>query len=79
MAKGLQDFCDLERFMLRGVRPTGKQLGKGSYGRVEELEINGQVCAGKRLYEVLLNAGVKDITRKYHEECQVTMHGIIDS
>ena len=47
----------------------------GSYGSVEELEVNGVVCAGKRLHEALLeqgNAGVADIARKYFLECQVT-------
>ena len=61
--------------MLHGVRTTGKQLGVGSYGSVEELEMNGLMCAGKRLHEALLeqgNAGVAEISRKYLLECQVT-------
>ena len=56
------------------MRPTGRQLGTGSYGSVEELEVNGVVCAGKRLHEILLeqgNAGVAEIARKYLLECQV--------
>ena len=39
------------------------------------MEMNGLVCAGKRLHEALLeqgNAGVGDIARKYLLECQVT-------
>ena len=65
---------ELQRFVLPDVRPTGKQLGVGSYGSVEELEVNGLVCAGKRLHDALLerdNAGVANIERKYLEECQV--------
>ena len=65
-----QNNPELQRF----VRPTGRQLGVGSYGSVEELEVNGVVCAGKRLHEALLeqgNAGVADITRNYLSECQV--------
>ena len=65
----------LQRFVLHGVRLTGKQLGVGSYGSVEEMEVNGLVCAGKRLHEALLeqgNAGAADIARKYLLECQVT-------
>ena len=61
--------------MLHKVRPTGSQLGVGSYGSVEELEMNGLVCAGKRLHETLLeqgNAGVTEISRRYLLECQVT-------
>ena len=67
--------------MLHGVRPTGRQLGVGSYGSVEELEVNGLMCAGKRLHEALLeqgNAGVANIARKYLLECQVTSRTVID-
>ena len=72
---------ELQRFVLHGVRPTGRQLGVGSYGSVEELEVNGLMCAGKRLHEALLeqgNAGVADIVRKYLLECQVTSRTVID-
>ena len=61
--------------MLPGVCPTGRQLGVGSYGSVEELKVNGLVCAGKRLHEALIeqgNCGVENIARKYLLECQVT-------
>ena len=73
--QGFQRNPGLQRFVLPDVRPTGKQLGVGSYGSVEELEVNGLVCAGKRLHDVLLerdNTGVANIERKYLEECQVT-------
>ena len=71
---------ELQRFVLHGVRSTGRQLGVGSYGSVKELEVNGLVCAGKRLHEALLeqgNAGVAEISRKYLLECQVTSIGIV--
>ena len=67
--------------MLHGVRPTGRQLGVGSYGSVEVLEVNGLVCAGKRLHEALLeqgNAGVAEISRKYLLECQVTSRTAVE-
>ena len=73
--RAFQNNPELQRFVLHGVRPTGRQLGVGSYGSVEELEMNGLVCAGKRLHEALLeqgNAGVPEISRKYLLECQVT-------
>ena len=66
--------------MLHEVRPTGRQLGVGSYGSVEELEMKGLVCAGKRLHEALLeqgNAGVAEISRKYLSECQVTSRAAV--
>ena len=69
-----QAFSELQRFVVPGVRHTGKQLGVGSYGSVEEVEVNGLLCAAKRLHEALLeqgNAGVANIARKYLLECQV--------
>ena len=79
--QAFQNNPDLQRFVLHGVRPTGRQLGVGSYGSVEELEVNGLVCAGKRLHEALLeqgNAGVAEISRKYLLECQVTDISTVD-
>ena len=73
--QAFQNNSDLQRFVFSGVRPTGRQLGVGSYGSVEELEANGLVCAGKRLHEALLeqgNASAENIARKYLLECQVT-------
>jgi len=46
----------------------------GSYGSVEELQVKGLVCAGKRLHETLLdrdNESVLNIERKFLGECQV--------
>ena len=65
---------ELQQFILPEVRPTGRQLGVGSYGSVEELEVNGVLCAGKRIHDALLrrdNADVENIQRKYLDECQV--------
>jgi len=74
--QAFQGSPELQRFVLPEVRPTGRQLGVGSFGSVEEVEINGLVCAGKRLHDALVeqgNAGVSSITRKYLQECQVIM------
>ena len=73
--QAFQNNPELQRFVLPGVRPTGRQLGVGSYGSVQELKVNGLVCAGKRLHKALLdqgNFGVENIARKYLLECQVT-------
>ena len=72
--QAFQSNPELQRFLLSDVRTTGKKLGVGSYGSVEELEMNDLVCAGKRIHEALLerdNDGVTNIERKYLEECQV--------
>ena len=79
--QAFQNNPELQRFVLPGVRPTGRELGVGSYGSVEELEMNGLMCAGKRLHEALLeqgNAGVAEISRKYLLECQVTSRTTVD-
>ena len=80
--QAFQNNPELQRFVLPGVCPTGRQLGVGSYGSVEELEMNGLVCAGKRLHEALLeqgNAGVAEISRKYLLECQVTSKTAVET
>ena len=67
---------DLQQFLLSEVRLTGKKLGVGSYGSVVELELNGLLCAGKRLHDSLLeqgNIGAINIERKYLEECRVRL------
>ena len=72
--QAFQSNLGLQQFLIPDVRPTGKHLGVGSYGSVEELEMNGSICAGKRLHDALLrqgNADVANIERKYLEECQV--------
>ena len=72
--QAFQRIPELQRFVLPEVRPTGRQLGVGSYGSVEELEVNGVLCAGKRIHDALLqrdNADVENIQRKYLDECQV--------
>ncbi len=70
----LRDAPKLQRFLLRNVRPTGKQIGVGSYGSVEELDIHGLICAGKKIHDVLLepgNDGVQTVVEKFVEECSL--------
>ena len=64
----------LQPFVIPDVRPIGKQLGVGSYGSVEELEINGMICAGKKIHEILIasgNLGEKGIAGKFVEEIKL--------
>ena len=52
----------------------GKKLGEGAYGWVEELQVNGLVCAGKRMYTALINSeneGADWMIQKYYDECQL--------
>ena len=39
-----------------------------------QIEVNGLVCAGKRIHEILIdadNAGIENVARKYVQECQL--------
>lgn len=48
-------FPELEKFFLEGVQKTGKRLGSGVFGNVEELTVGGTICVGKRLHMVWLD------------------------
>ena len=72
--RAFRDNPELQQFVITEARRTGRRLGGGSYGYVEELQVKGLACAGKRMYETLLepdNEGVANIERKYLKECQV--------
>ena len=66
----------LERLLIPNARSTGRGLGGGAYGVVEELDINGALCAGKKIHDTLVDPGnapdgVLMITKKYLQECQL--------
>ena len=72
--RALQTAAKLQPFILSNVIQTGKKLGEGSYGCVDELRVNGLICAGKRMYETLIDAeneGADRMIEKYYEECQL--------
>ena len=47
----LRDHPDLRPFVLPDVRLTGRNIGAGSYGSVEEVEIPGAICAAKKIHD----------------------------
>ena len=72
--RALQTAAKLQPFVLSGVTQTGKTLGEGSYGCVEELSVSGLICAGKRMYNTLIdsdNEGADRMIEKYYDECQL--------
>ena len=72
--QALRNHPNLQRFLIANARPTGRQLGVGSYGSVEELEVSGIVCAGKKIHDTLIeqgNFGAENIASRYVEECQL--------
>ena len=74
MRRFLQGAPQLRPFLLPHLTPTGRQLGGGSYGVVEELEMDGLVCAGKKLYDTLIeaeNLGALRMVDRYYGECSL--------
>jgi serine/threonine protein kinase len=66
---------DLASFVVPNVRPRGRELGKGSYGSVEEVEIPGAVCAAKKIHTEFLNIGSREdishMISKFASECRL--------
>ena len=60
----------LQRYALQGVTETGKELGRGSYAVVLEVEYRGLTCAAKKIHEVLCQEGTQ-LIRRFQEECQL--------
>ena len=72
--RALQTAARLRPFVLSGVTQTGRKLGEGAYGCVEELSVNGLICAGKRMFDVLVNTeneGANYMIEKYYDECRL--------
>ena len=65
-------FRGLERYKLSGIKTTDRELGRGSYATVLELEYMGLKCAGKKIHEPLLKKGdVCYTVRRFEEECRL--------
>ena len=67
---------ELRPFFVADVRFTGRELGGGSYGSVEETEIQGATCVVKKLHEELLPAateahGADIMIQTFIKECQL--------
>jgi len=60
---------------LKNVKPTGREIGRGAYGRVFEVEYEKTRCAAKELHALLLKyAQGKDLqylTEKFLNECHI--------
>ena len=65
---------DLNEFIIHDLQATGKVLGRGAYVIVEELDMNGTRCAGRRIHEIFLdNTSYWDqITTRFVLECKIT-------
>ena len=65
-------FTGFDPYKLTKVRMTDRELGRGSYATVLELEYMGLKCAGKKIHELLLEQGNTSYTvRRFKEECRL--------
>jgi len=61
--------------VLHGVTPTGKEIGRGAYGRIFEVDYEGTLCAAKEVHALLLQYAQGDnlqkIKKDFDDECQI--------
>lgn len=63
---------ELQRYILKGIERTGRRLGSGSFGYVEEVIHAGALCAAKVIHDGLIDAsaiGYKNMIKKIEYEC----------
>ena len=57
------------------VNPTGKEIGRGGYGRVFEVNYEGTLCAAKEILAVVLQYSIEGDLQKIKDnfltECQI--------
>lgn len=65
---------ELRKFILSGVEQTGRSLGTGQYGEVDELFMDGTRVAGKRLNMAQLSltgGNAQRMLQKFVSECEL--------
>ena len=60
---------NLGQFRLRNVKFLGREIGSGSYGRIEEVAIPGAICAAKTIHGVLVGEP-GNAAEQFVEECR---------
>ena len=69
-----RDVPDLKEFIVEDVQKTGKRLGSGAFGVVEEVTFGGTLYAGKKLHAFLLdeqNDGIDRMIGRFISECKL--------
>ena len=65
----------LNSLILYGVKPTKKEIGRGAYGRVFEVNYEGTFCAAKEVHTILLQyaqgSNLQKIKDDFLNECQI--------
>ena len=65
----------LNSLILHGVNRTGKEIGRGAYGRVFEVDYEGTLCAAKEVHALLLQyaqgGDLQKMKDDFLSECQI--------
>ena len=64
----------LRDLQLASVRVTDRELGRGAYGVVKEVKMDGRSCAAKMIHPILLQSSEEDrgaVERQFVEECLI--------
>ena len=73
----LRDHPDLRPFLLSSARATGRTIGSGSHGSVEEVAVPGAVCAAKKIHDFFQDPrqmpreGIEKAANEFVRECQL--------
>ena len=61
--------------ILQRVNPSTKEIGRGAYGRVFEVDYEGTICAAKEVHALLLqtahSTALENIKDSFLNECQI--------
>ena len=60
-----------EPYTLSGIQVTDRELGRGSYAAVVEIEYRRLKCAGKKIHQALSQQGLTYSLRRFAEECRL--------
>ena len=64
-----------DNLILDDVNSTGKEIGRGAYGRVFEVDYQGTLCAAKEIHALLLqylqDGNVSKIVTDFLNECEI--------
>lgn len=65
----------LNQFNINGIVDTGKEIGRGSYAVVVELDFHGLKCAGKRLHQKIYKSASptqqQKLLERFKDECEL--------
>ena len=66
-----ESFHELQKFLVRNVVRSRRELGVGAHGSVEELQADGMIYAGKKIHDALVELGNNAVAQRFVKECRL--------